>query len=83
MAEQVSKGFNVSTVVSVVTMLGAIGGAYATVQAQMVETKTTVTLLQRDREQDRVEVREDLKEIRADMKNLSARQDEILQRLSK
>jgi peptidoglycan hydrolase CwlO-like protein len=78
-AIQAGKTINVSTVVSVVTLLGAMGAAWAQIQSQLTETKTRIDSMQQDRQ----EIKNDIREIRNDMKDVSKRQDEILQRVSK
>lgn len=76
MAIEFDKTINVSTVVAVVTLFAAIGGAYATVQSQIAETKTTITMIQSDQAEKWKEIRDDVRELRQDQK-------EILQRVSK
>lgn len=83
MAIQLDKSINVSTVVSVVTLCAAMGGAWAAVQSQITEQKTKVDMIQVDRADKWHEVREDLHEMKDDIKEIRNGQNEILQRLPK
>jgi hypothetical protein len=67
------KTINVSTVVALVGLLGAMGTSWATLQSQVTEQKTKLEMMQIDRNDKWREIREDLKEIRDDQKQILQR----------